>query len=102
MWWNKDKKYFRLDVSPDLINFKREEDFKVYPVQKKKGDKISNVEFKINKKIVDGKRAKPDSFIISSNGDWHWYWWCAHNECWATPIVQASGRNRRSGLGMMA
>ena len=29
---------------------------------------------KINNQIVDGKRPKPDSFIISSNGDWYWYW----------------------------
>ena len=37
---------------------------------------------KINKKVVNGKRAKPDSFIISKNGNWTFYWWCAHNECW--------------------
>ena len=39
MWWNKDKKYFRLDISPDLINFKRDEGIKVYPVKEKKNDK---------------------------------------------------------------
>ena len=66
MWWNKDKKYFRLDVSPDLINFKREEDIKVYPVQKKKGDKrlfnfglnplIKWLSYHFNKKRINGKK----------------------------------------------
>ena len=35
----KEKKYFQLNDSLDLVNFKREEDIKVYPVQKKKSDK---------------------------------------------------------------
>ena len=52
----------------------------------------------INKKIVKGKRAKPDSFIISSNGDWHWYWWCAHNECWANDKPTLEQCERESGV----
>ena len=38
MWWKREEKYFQLN-SLDLVNFKREEDIKVYPVQKKKSDK---------------------------------------------------------------
>ena len=53
---------------------------------------------KINEKIVQGKRAKPDSFIISSNGDWHWYWWCAHNECWANDKPTLEQCERESGV----
>jgi len=37
---------------------------------------------KINKKPINGKRPKPDSFIISQDGSWSWYWYCAYNQCW--------------------
>ena len=53
---------------------------------------------KINKKIVNGKRAKPDSFIISSNGDWTWYWWCAHNECWTNDKPKLEECERATGV----
>ena len=53
---------------------------------------------KINKKIVNGKRAKPDSFIISSNGDWTWYWWCAHNECWTNDKPKLEECERTTGV----
>jgi hypothetical protein len=53
---------------------------------------------KINKKVVNGKRAKPDSFIISSNGDWTWYWWCAHNECWTNDKPKLEECERKTGV----
>ena len=53
---------------------------------------------KINKKVVNGKRAKPDSFIISSNGDWSWYWWCAHNECWTNDKPKLEECERITGV----
>ena len=53
---------------------------------------------KINNKIVNGKRAKPDSFIISSNGDWTWYWWCAHNECWTNDKPTIERCQRETGV----
>lgn len=34
---------------------------------------------KINKEVAG---AKPSSFIISQNGEWSWYWYCAYPECW--------------------
>ena len=52
---------------------------------------------KINK-IVKGKRAKPDSFIISSNGDWYWYWWCGHNECWSNDKPTLEQCERETGV----
>ena len=53
---------------------------------------------KINNKIVNGKRAKPDSFIISSNGDWYWYWWCAHTECWSNDKPTLEKCERATGV----
>ena len=36
---------------------------------------------KINQKIINGKRPKPESFLISQNGKWSWYIYCTYNNC---------------------
>ena len=35
----------------------------------------------VNKKPVNGKRPKPDSFIISQDGIWSMFWYCPYNRC---------------------
>ena len=53
---------------------------------------------KINKEIINGKRAKPDSFIISKNGDWSWYWYCAYPECWQNDKPKIEECERATGV----
>ena len=53
---------------------------------------------KINKQIVNGKRPKPSSFIISKNGDWSWYWYCAYNECWHNDKPKIEECERATGV----
>jgi hypothetical protein len=36
---------------------------------------------KINKKLIDGKRPKPEAFLISQDGSWSWYFYCTWNDC---------------------
>ena len=50
---------------------------------------------KINKEI---KNAKPDSFIISSNGDWSYFWYCGHNECWSDDKPTLEKCQRMTGV----
>ena len=50
---------------------------------------------KINKEV---KNAKPDSFIISSNGDWSWFWYCGHNECWSDDKPTLEKCERMTGV----
>ena len=50
---------------------------------------------KINKEIA---KAKPDSFLISQNGDWYWYWYCAYNECWQNDKPKIEECERVTGV----
>ncbi len=50
---------------------------------------------KINKEIAG---AKPDSFLISQNGDWSWYWYCAYNECWQNDKPKIEECERVTGV----
>jgi len=50
---------------------------------------------KINKEV---KNAKPDSFIISSNGDWSWFWYCGRNECWSDDKPTLEKCERMTGV----
>ena len=53
---------------------------------------------KINKKPINGKRAKPDSFIISQDGSWSWYWVCPYNECWQNDKPKLEECERITGV----
>ena len=53
---------------------------------------------KINKKPINGKRAKPDSFIISQDGSWSWYWYCAYNNCWQNDKPKLEECERKTGV----
>ena len=58
----------------------------------------------IRGEVINGKRGKPDSFIISSNGNWTWYWYCAYNECWQNdkPTVEECERETGVSCGRFA
>ena len=53
---------------------------------------------KINKKRIDGKTPKPDSFIISQDGSWSWYWYCNYNECWQNDKPKLEECERITGV----
>ena len=53
---------------------------------------------KINKKRIDGKIPKPDSFIISQDGSWSWYWYCNYNECWQNDKPKLEECERITGV----
>ena len=36
---------------------------------------------KINKRLIDGKRAKPEAFLMSQDGTWSFYYYCPWNDC---------------------
>ena len=50
---------------------------------------------KINKEVAG---AKPDSFIISQNGDWSWYWYCAYPQCWQNDKPKIEECERVTGV----
>ena len=53
---------------------------------------------KINEKRINGKRAKPDSFIMSSNGNWSWFWYCLSGECWQNDKPKLEECERITGV----
>ena len=50
---------------------------------------------KINKEVAG---SKPDSFIISQNGDWSWYWYCAYPQCWQNDKPKIEECERVTGV----
>ena len=52
---------------------------------------------KINKKLIDGKRPKPEAFLISQDGSWSWYFYCTWSDCWQNDKVKIEECERITG-----
>jgi len=46
----------------------------------------------------------PGYFILSSDGDWSYFMWCGHNECWSNekPVVERCERETGVACGAFA
>jgi len=53
---------------------------------------------KINKKLIDGKRPKPEAFLISQDGSWSWYFYCTWNDCRQNDKVKIEECERITGV----
>lgn len=53
---------------------------------------------KINKQLIDGKRPKPEAFLISQDGSWSWYFYCTWNDCSQNDKVKIEECERITGI----
>ena len=53
---------------------------------------------KINKKLIKGKRAKPEAFLISQDGNWSFYFYCTYNDCWQNDKPKIEECERITGV----
>tara|TARA_B100001057_G_C22617603_1_gene859158 strand:- start:45 stop:659 length:615 start_codon:yes stop_codon:yes gene_type:complete len=53
---------------------------------------------KINKKIIDGKRPKPEAFLISQDGSWSFYYYCVWSDCWQNDKPKIEECERITGV----